>query len=109
MLKEVEVVEEGFEKVVEVLKENIATINDAKAKEIAEATEKIEAKYKKILDKHYEELSHIVHTEMIELPCEVAETDDIPAGAEIVDVVDISEVPTQSASNAVSETDFMGV
>ena len=93
MLKEVEVVEEGFEKVVEVLKENIATINEAKAKEIDEATEKIEAKYKKILDKHYEELSHIVHTEVIDLPCEVDETNDIPEGAEVVDVVDIEEIP----------------
>lgn len=71
MFKEVEVVEQGFEKVVDVLKENIETINAAQEKEIAEATEQIKTKYENILNRYNEELSHLVHTETIEVEDEV--------------------------------------
>ena len=102
MLKEVEVVEEGFEKVVDVLRENIEEIEKAQAEEIEIETQKIKDKYSARLNRYNEELSHLVHTEMIELPCEVTETDDIPEGAEVVDVVDIDEVP-QEEKNYIGE------
>ena len=92
MLKEVEVVEEGFEKVVEVLKENIEEIEVAKEKEIEEATKEINAKYDVRLNRYKDELSRYVHTETIDLPDEVQETNEITEGDEIVDTVDINEV-----------------
>ena len=82
MPREVEIVEEGFEKVVEILKENIAEIDKAIDKEIAEATEVIKAKYASRYNRYTEELARLVHTEVIEdaeceLPVNAIEQPDI--------------------------------
>lgn len=88
MLKEVEVVEEGFEKVVEVLKNIIDEIEIAQEAEINLAIDNIKNKYASRLDRYNEELSHLVHTETIELPDEISETDEIPEGADVVNTVE---------------------
>lgn len=85
MPREVEVIEEGFEKVVEILKENIAEIDNAIEKEIEEATEVIKAKYASRYNRYTEELQRLVHTEFLsvdedadnELPVDAIEQPDI--------------------------------
>lgn len=105
---EVEVVEEGFEKVVEVLKENINEIEVAEAKEIEEATKAIKEKYSNILEKYKTALSQYVHVEYMEKE-ELAEC-DIPEEA-IVDGenIDVAEDEIITHENSVSGANFTEV
>lgn len=57
-----EVIEEGFENVVAILKENIEKIKEAENAEIEEATKEIKAKYETRLTRYADELSHLVVT-----------------------------------------------
>lgn len=57
-----EVIEEGFENVVAILKENIKKIKEAENVEIEEVTKEIKAKYETRLTRYADELSHLVTT-----------------------------------------------
>ena len=70
MLKEVTVVKAGYERVVDVLNESIATLEEAKAKEIAEVVAPIEEKYAQLLNDYKEDLARFVHIETVEEPDE---------------------------------------
>lgn len=70
MLKEVTVVKAGYERVVDVLNESIATLEEAKAKEIAEVVAPIEEKYAQRLKDYKEDLARFVHIETVEEPDE---------------------------------------
>lgn len=63
MVKPIEVIEEGFENVVEVLRENIAKIEAAEQEEIDIAVQPIKEKYSARLNRYKEELDRYVHTE----------------------------------------------
>lgn len=77
MIKEVEVIEEGFENIVAVLRENIAKIELAKQEEINIAIQPIEEKYDARLNRYKEELDRYVHIEQVEVEDEVEpETDE---------------------------------
>lgn len=79
MVKQVEVIEEGFENVVEVLRENIAKIEAAEQEEIDIAVQPIKEKYSARLNRYKEELDRYVHTEEVEVEDEVepeTETDE---------------------------------
>lgn len=67
MVKQVEVIEEGFENVVEVLRENIAKIEAAEQEEIDIAVQPIKEKYSARLNRYKEELDRYVHTEEVEV------------------------------------------
>lgn len=67
MKKQVEVIEEGFENVVEVLKDNIAKIQAAEQEEIDIAVQPIKEKYGARLDRYKQELDRYVHTEEVEV------------------------------------------
>ena len=67
MIKEVEVIEEGFENIVTVLRENIAKIELAKQEEINIAIQPIEEKYDARLNRYKEELDRYVHIEQVEV------------------------------------------
>lgn len=71
MVKQVEVIEEGFENVVEVLRENIAKIEAAEQEEIDIAVQPIKEKYSARLNRYKEELDRYVHTEEVEVEDEV--------------------------------------
>lgn len=71
MIKQVEVIEEGFENVVEVLRENIAKIEAAEQEEIDIAVQPIKEKYSARLNRYKEELDRYVHTEEVEVEDEV--------------------------------------
>ena len=67
MVKQVEVIEEGFENVVEVLRENIAKIEAAEQEEIDIAVQPIKEKYSARLNRYKEELDRYAHTEEVEV------------------------------------------
>lgn len=67
MIKQVEVIEEGFENVVEVLRDNIAKIEAAEQEEIDIAVQPIKEKYGTRLNRYKEELDRYVHTEEVEV------------------------------------------
>ena len=69
-MKQVEVVEEGFENVVEVLRENIAKIEAAEQEEIDIAVQPIKEKYGARLDRYKQELDRYVRIEEVEIPDE---------------------------------------
>lgn len=71
MVKQVEVIEEGFENVVEVLRENIAKIEAAEQEEIDIAVQPIKEKYGARLCRYKQELDRYVHTEEVEVEDEV--------------------------------------
>lgn len=71
MIKQVEVIEEGFENVVEVLRDNIAKIRAAEQEEIDIAVQPIKEKYSARLNRYKEELDRYVHTEEVEVEDEV--------------------------------------
>lgn len=71
MVKQVEVIEEGFENVVEVLRENIAKIEAAEQEEIDIAVQPIKEKYSTRLNRYKEELDRYVHIEEVEVEDEV--------------------------------------
>lgn len=71
MLKQVEVIEEGFENVVEILRDNIAKIQAAEQEEIDIAIQPIKEKYGARLNRYKEELDRYVHTEEVEVEDEV--------------------------------------
>lgn len=71
MIKQVEVIEEGFENVVEVLRDNIAKIEAAEQEEIDIAVQPIKEKYSARLNRYKEELDRYVHTEEVEVEDEV--------------------------------------
>lgn len=80
-MKEVVIIKDGYEKVVEVLKENIATLEEAKQKEIAEAVAPIEAKYAQRLEDYKSDLARFARVEMVEEPEE--EIQEEPELAEV--------------------------
>lgn len=67
MIKQIEVIEEGFENVVEILRENIAKIQAAEQEEIDIAVQPIKEKYDARLCRYKEELDRYVHTEEVEV------------------------------------------
>lgn len=67
MIKQVEVIEEGFENVVEVLRDNIAKIQAAEQEEIDIAVQPIKEKYGARLCRYKQELDRYVHTEEVEV------------------------------------------
>lgn len=71
MIKQIEVIEEGFENVVEVLRENIAKIEAAEQEEIEIAIQPIKEKYGARLNRYKEELDRYVHTEEVKVEDEV--------------------------------------
>ena len=71
MVKQVEVIEEGFENVVEVLRDNIAKIEAAEQEEIDIAVQPIKEKYGARLCRYKQELDRYVHTEEVEVEDEV--------------------------------------
>lgn len=79
MVKQVEVIEEGFENVVEVLRENIAKIEAAEQEEIDIAVQPIKEKYSARLNRYKEELDRYVHTEEVE----VEDDDEVEPETEI--------------------------
>ena len=66
MVKEVVVIKDGYEKVVEVLEESIATLEEAKANEIAEVVAPIEAKYAQRLQDYKDDLARFARVETVE-------------------------------------------
>lgn len=64
-MKQVEVVEEGFENVVAVLKDNIEKLEIAKQEEINVAIQPIEEKYNARLNRYKEELDRYVRIEEV--------------------------------------------
>lgn len=70
MIKQVEVIEEGFENVVEILRENIAKIEAVEQEEIDIAIQPIKEKYGARLCRYKQELDRYVHTEEVEVPDE---------------------------------------
>lgn len=70
MIKQVEVIEEGFENVVEVLRDNIAKIQAAEQEEIDIAVQPIKEKYGARLCRYKQELDRYVHIEEVEVPDE---------------------------------------
>ena len=83
MMKEVVIIKDGYEKVVEVLKENIATLEEAKNHEIAEAIAPIEAKYAQRLEDYKADLDRFIKVEMVEEPEHVEEVNEEPELAEV--------------------------
>lgn len=86
MLKLVEKVEEGFEPIVEALRNLIDDVENAKSKEIEEVLAPINAKYASRLEKYTAELNRYVSVEEVEVPeeeveCEVAEEANAPEEA----------------------------
>ena len=79
MIKQIEVIEEGFENVVEVLRENIAKIEAAEQEEIDIAVQPIKEKYSARLNRYKEELDRYVHTEEVE----VEDEDEVEPETEI--------------------------
>lgn len=88
MVKQVEVIEEGFENVVEVLRENIAKIEAAEQEEIDIAVQPIKEKYSARLNRYKEELDRYVHTEEVE----VEDDDEVEPETEIDENSDIVNV-----------------
>lgn len=86
MIKEVEVIEEGFENVVEVLRENIAKIEAAEQEEIDIAIQPIKEKYGARLNRYKEELDRYVHTEKVEDEDEVEPETEIDENSDSVNV-----------------------
>lgn len=70
MVKQVEVIEEGFENVVAVLKDNIEKLEIAKQEEINVAIQPIEEKYNARLNRYKQELDRYVRIEKVEVPDE---------------------------------------
>lgn len=70
MIKQVEVIEEGFENVVEVLRDNIAKIQAAEQEEIDIAVQPIKEKYGARLCRYKQELDRYVHIEKVKVPDE---------------------------------------
>lgn len=68
MVREIEVIEEGFENVVETLKSNIAEVENAKAVELKAYELLLDEKYGNRLKRYKEELTNLVHIETIEEP-----------------------------------------
>lgn len=71
MIKQVEVIEEGFENVVEILRDNIAKIEVAEQEEIEIAIQPIKEKYGARLDRYKQELDRYVRIEEVEVEDEV--------------------------------------
>lgn len=71
MVKQVEVIEEGFENVVEILRDNIAKIEVAEQEEIEIAIQPIKEKYGARLDRYKQELDRYVRIEEVEVEDEV--------------------------------------
>ena len=65
MIKQVEVIEEGFENVVEILRDNIAKIEVAEQEEIEIAIQPIKEKYGARLDRYKQELDRYVRIEEV--------------------------------------------
>ena len=86
MIKQVEVIEEGFENVVEVLRENIAKIEAAEQEEIDIAVQPIKEKYSARLNRYKEELDRYVHTEEVEVEDEVGPETEIDENSDSVNV-----------------------
>lgn len=86
MVKQVEVIEEGFENVVEVLRENIAKIEAAEQEEIDIAVQPIKEKYGARLNRYKEELDRYVHTEEVEVEDEVEPETEIDENSDSVNV-----------------------
>ena len=86
MVKQVEVIEEGFENVVEVLRENIAKIEAAEQEEIDIAVQPIKEKYSARLNRYKEELDRYVHTEEVEDEDEVEPETEIDENSDSVNV-----------------------
>lgn len=86
MVKQVEVIEEGFENVVEVLRENIAKIEAAEQEEIDIAVQPIKEKYSARLNRYKEELDRYVHTEEVEVEDEVEPETEIDENSDSVNV-----------------------
>ena len=84
MIKQVEVIEEGFENVVEVLRDNIAKIQAAEQEEIDIAVQPIKEKYGARLCRYKQELDRYVHTEEVEVEDEIEpETDENPGSVSV--------------------------
>ena len=81
MVKQVEVIEEGNENVVEVLRENIAKIEAAEQEEIDIAVQPIKEKYGARLCRYKQELDRYVHTEEVE----VEDEDEVEPETETVE------------------------
>ena len=91
-----EIIEEGFENVVAVLKENIEKIKEAENAEIEKATKEIKAKYETRLTRYTDELSHLVMT--VEEP-DVAEEQGEVAKIELDDTAEKVDVTDSVATN----------
>lgn len=81
MVKQIEVIEEGFENVVEVLRENISKLETAEQEEIEIAIQPIKEKYGARLCRYKEELDRYVHTEEVE----VEDEDEVEPETETVE------------------------
>lgn len=86
MIKQIEVIEEGFENVVEVLRENIAKIQAAEQEEIDIAIQPIKEKYGARLCRYKEELDRYVHIEEVEVEDEVEPETEIDENSDSVNV-----------------------
>lgn len=92
MIKEIEKAKEGYEKVVEVFDGLILNIEESKAEEIAQ----IEQKYAERLDKYTADRANYVEVELVEVPDEVEETEEIVVGGQEIQMGDTASDEFQS-------------
>lgn len=86
MIKQVEVIEEGFENVVEVLRDNIAKIQAAEQEEIDIAIQPIKEKYSARLNRYKQELDRYVRIEEVEVEDEAEPETEIDENSDSVNV-----------------------